>query len=174
MDRFSVVITAQDAERLRRLIATQRRGLLAAAAERLAAKLDGAVIVRTTQVPDDVVTMYTRARIRHLDGDRSADYTLVLPGDAEIGSNRLSVLTPLGSALLGQREGDAVRWPKPDGGPRLRIEAILNQPEAVRGTRRRWPPRSWTLNGPARSVASHWDAGRTARRRLPNRQANVA
>lgn len=165
MDRFAVVITAQDAERLRRLIATQRGRLHTAAVGRLAAKLDGAVIVKTAQVPADVITMYTRVRIRHLDSHRAADHTLVLPDHADLGSNRLSVLTPLGSALIGQREGDEVRWSTPDGVRRLRVGAILYQPEAMRGARRRWPPRHWTVTGPARSVALHWDARQPGRGR---------
>lgn len=174
MERFSVVITEHDADRLRRLIATQRGQPHSELLDRLTAKLDDALIVKATEIPADVITMYTRTRIHHLDGARSADYTVVLPDDTDTEANRISILAPLGSAVIGQREGDEVHWPTPGGGLRLRVEKILNQPEAVRGSQRHWPPQHRMLNGPERSVARVWDSRQLGRKSQPEKPKSVA
>jgi regulator of nucleoside diphosphate kinase len=55
----------------------------------------------------------------------------VFPSDADIEANKISILAPIGTAILGYRAGDLVEWPVPAGMKRLRIEAVLYQPEAA-------------------------------------------
>jgi regulator of nucleoside diphosphate kinase len=74
--------------------------------------------------------MRTLVRIRDLESGLQGDYTLVYPWEADVDSNRVSVLAPLGTALLGYREGDQIEWHMPGGMRRLRVEKILHQPEA--------------------------------------------
>jgi regulator of nucleoside diphosphate kinase len=80
-------------------------------------------------VPWDVVTMNSVVRIRDLDTGEADDYELVYPTYADIERNRISVLAPIGTAILGYRIGDVIQWPVPAGVCRLRIEEILYQPE---------------------------------------------
>ena len=94
----------------------------------LAGELRRAQVVPRSQVPRDVVTMNSTVRVRDLEtGDEEA-YTLVYPHEADMEANRLSVLAPVGAALLGYRAGDVVEWPVPAGVARFRIEEVLSQP----------------------------------------------
>jgi len=71
-------------------------------------------------------------------------YTIVFPVDADIEKKRISVLAPVGTALIGYRAGDIIEWATPGGTRRLQIEKVLFQPEAAGGadarSRRRPPP----------------------------------
>lgn len=87
-------------------------------------EIDEARIVETDDIAADVVTMQSEVRVRDGATGVSRDYKLVAPAQADLAAGRLSVLAPLGTALLGYREGDEVEWQMP-GGPRLvRIEKV--------------------------------------------------
>jgi len=75
------------------------------------------------------VTMNSTVEIRDLAFDETETYTLVYPEQANIHANRLSVLAPLGTAILGCRVGDVVRVKTPSGARRVRVEEISFQPE---------------------------------------------
>jgi regulator of nucleoside diphosphate kinase len=96
----------------------------------LAGELRRARVVPRSEIPPDVVTMNSVVRLRDLESDEEETYTLVYPADADIGQNRLSVLAPVGTALIGYRAGDDVEWPVPAGVRRFRIEEVF-QPQAV-------------------------------------------
>jgi regulator of nucleoside diphosphate kinase len=82
-------------------------------------------------VDDDVVTMNSQVRVRELESDRPQVLTLVYERDADAFGERVSVLTPLGRALLGARVGDVIEWQTRRGPRRVRIEEIAFQPEAA-------------------------------------------
>lgn len=92
--------------------------------------LSDSVVVRPSDVPPSVVTLNSRVRIRTLGTDAERVLTLVT-GQSDLRQGRVSVLTPVGSALLGRREGDVVACDAPAGRVRFRIEAVLYQPEAA-------------------------------------------
>lgn len=94
-------------------------------------ELSRARIVDPKRVPGDVVTMNSRVRFRDLEEECDHVFSLVFPADADISQNRLSILAPVGAALLGYRVGDVVEWPVPSGTKRLRIEELVYQPEAA-------------------------------------------
>jgi regulator of nucleoside diphosphate kinase len=74
------------------------------------------------------------SRVRFVDEGSGveSEITLVFPGQADVESNRISVLAPVGSALLGLSVGDTIDWPLPTGrSRRLRVVAITYQPEAA-------------------------------------------
>jgi regulator of nucleoside diphosphate kinase len=96
----------------------------------LRAELDRARIVEPAQMPADVVTMNSTARLA-LGEARERELTLVYPRDADGRANRVSILSPVGSALLGLRVGDTIAWPAPGGAIDLRVRAITYQPEAA-------------------------------------------
>jgi regulator of nucleoside diphosphate kinase len=67
--------------------------------------------------------------LRDLDTQDVESYTLVYPEQADIANGKLSVLAPIGTAVLGQRVGDVLRWHVPAGRRRLKIEQVVYQPE---------------------------------------------
>lgn len=88
-------------------------------------------LVASPAVPADVVTMYSQVVVAdEAKGDRTT-YAVCYPADAEPSSGFISVLAPMGSALLGLRVGDIARWNGPGGEPHaVRVAEMLFQPEA--------------------------------------------
>jgi regulator of nucleoside diphosphate kinase len=97
----------------------------------LADELRQAAVVAPEEIPADVITMRTRVRLLDLDQGTTVEYTLVYPNDADFSAGKISILAPIGTAMLGYREGDEIDWPVPGGRRRLRVEAVLYQPEAA-------------------------------------------
>jgi regulator of nucleoside diphosphate kinase len=93
-------------------------------------ELDSAQIVRPTEVPPDVITMNSKVRVADLDRGEEMVFTLVYPQDADIQQDKLSILAPIGTALLGYRVGDQVEYEVPAGVTRLEVRELLYQPES--------------------------------------------
>ncbi len=98
--------------------------------EKLQSELDRAVIVPPKEIPPQVVTMNSTVRLVDLDSGEEETYTLVFPEDADLARGRLSILAPIGTAMLGYEVGDLFEWAVPAGKRRMRVEKILYQPEA--------------------------------------------
>jgi regulator of nucleoside diphosphate kinase len=81
-------------------------------------------------VPADVVTMNSEVRLMDLDSGETKVYTLVFPSQAR-SKNAVSVLAPIGTAILGYRVGSVIEWRVPRGVRRLKVLAVLYQPEAA-------------------------------------------
>jgi regulator of nucleoside diphosphate kinase len=94
-------------------------------------ELERALLVEPADVPADVVTMNSKTRIRDLETGEILEYTLVFPRDADIRLNKISILAPIGTALLGYRVGDVIEWTVPGGVRVLKVEAVLYQPESA-------------------------------------------
>jgi regulator of nucleoside diphosphate kinase len=131
MKKRTLIISHVDRERLAALIesarmdARVREDYLTA----LEAELSRARVVPAGEVPPDVVTMNSVIRLRDLDSDETEEYELVYPADADMAHNRISILAPIGTAILGYRLGDVIEWPVPAGLRRLRVAKVLYQPE---------------------------------------------
>jgi regulator of nucleoside diphosphate kinase len=124
-----IVISTLDAARIEALLENMTNQAFPGR-EELEAELSRAELLAPEQIPPNVVTMNSTVTFRMLESDRSFSLTLVYPRDADASGTRLSVLAPVGSALLGLAIGDEIEWPKPGGGVlRVRIEEILYQPE---------------------------------------------
>jgi regulator of nucleoside diphosphate kinase len=107
--------------------------------DNLAQELDAATIVSGEQVPEDVVTLHTRMKLEFPDSRRLTTCQIVLPTELNMSAGRVSVMSPLGTALIGRRVGDDVEYSVRGLPRRVRIEEILYQPEAAerrRGARR--------------------------------------
>ncbi|HET7212837.1 MAG TPA: nucleoside diphosphate kinase regulator [Terriglobia bacterium] len=94
-------------------------------------QLERAEVVAPAEIPADVVTMNSQVRVRDLGSGKVTVYTVVFPPDADFSRNRISILAPIGTALLGLRVGDVVEWKVPAGTRRLKVESVLYQPEAA-------------------------------------------
>jgi regulator of nucleoside diphosphate kinase len=88
------------------------------------------VQVEPADVPHDVVTMNSKVAVTDTESGEKMTYTLVYPSAANISENKLSILAPLGIALLGYRKGDVVEWSVPSGIKKYIIDDITYQPEA--------------------------------------------
>ena len=98
--------------------------------ESLQDELDRANVVEPQKIPPDVVTMNSTVTFKVESSDREFSLTLVYPNDAGDNTSKISILAPVGSALLGLREGDEMSWPKPGGGFLVvRILKVVYQPE---------------------------------------------
>jgi regulator of nucleoside diphosphate kinase len=127
-----IQITAFDQQRLRKLIldaqATEYRK--SEYLDKLKLELERAKIVEPQEVPPTVVTMNSTVSLVDVETGEEETYTLVFPEDADISQGKISVLAPIGTAMLGYEIGDVFEWEVPAGRRRLRIEKILYQPEA--------------------------------------------
>lgn len=125
-------ITPEDMTRLREVVERYLEGTKAAAAEQLELELDRAQLVRQEQIPADIVTMRSRILFEDLDTGRRREASLVYPEEANMEQSRVSILAPVGLALLGLRVGDIIEWPLPNERlGKLRILEVLYQPEAA-------------------------------------------
>ena len=129
----SIQVTHLDARRLRAMIDTlaEERTTHPREVGRLRRELDRAALVSPREADPGLVTMNSRVVVRDLDRDREMTFTLAYPDDADGGDERMSVLAPIGTAVLGYREGSVIEWEMPAGPRRLRIEKVLYQPEAA-------------------------------------------
>lgn len=122
-----IVVTREDYARLVDLLRDRLLGIIAdrRAVRQLAAELQRARIVESGNIPADVVTMNSAFRVTDLDSHESRTYTLVYPHDANIADGKLSILTPMGIAVLGNRVGDHVRKNAPIGSAHLRLDVVM-------------------------------------------------
>ena len=93
-------------------------------------ELEQAEIVLPEDVPSDVVTMNSKVIVCDLNTSEEKTYALVFPKDADINAGALSVLAPVGIALLGSTRGDVIEWQVGHAKRRLKIKEVLYQPEA--------------------------------------------
>lgn len=126
-------ITTHDMHRLKKLIEDIPPRDLRKRAELkdLEAELDRAIVVPDREVPVDVITMNSEALLVDLDSGEELVCKLVFPGQADITRMQVSVLAPVGTAMLGYRRGDTFEWEVPAGRGRFLVRQVLRQPETV-------------------------------------------
>lgn len=99
--------------------------------ESLEVELDRAIIVAADAIPSDLVTMNSKFVYKNVTDNKEQEVTIVYPNDAKSSEGKISILAPLGAALIGLKIGQKISWPFPDGKTReLVIDRILYQPEA--------------------------------------------
>jgi regulator of nucleoside diphosphate kinase len=127
-----LIISRHDKDRLIRLLGSiEPTSEVREELEDLTRELMRGDEVGTDQVPPDVVTMNSTVRVTDVESGSTHVYTIVFPADADYEKGKISILAPLGTALLGYRVGDVVDWHMPRGIRRLRIDEIIYQPEAA-------------------------------------------
>jgi regulator of nucleoside diphosphate kinase len=143
----TIVVTEADLERLNSLLASEFAKAISPVEylDDLRSELQKARIVQPDKVPRHVVTMNSTVTLRDLETGERETYTLVYPNQADIANNRLSVLAPVGTAILGQRVGDEITWRVPSGWRRLKVQRVISQPE-----REGLPDEEPTMSFPAR------------------------
>ncbi|MDD5100382.1 MAG: nucleoside diphosphate kinase regulator [Syntrophales bacterium] len=133
MGNKRIYITKADIKKLRNLIAGVKMSGSKSRADldALEKELNRAKLVDPKRIPEEVITMNSRVRLCDLVSGEELTYTIVYPSDANAEHNKISILAPIGTALLGYRVGDVVEWTVPSGVRSLKIQEVLYQPESV-------------------------------------------
>ncbi|MGV3345032.1 nucleoside diphosphate kinase regulator [Enterobacteriaceae bacterium LUAb1] len=131
MQQSTIIINELDAERLDNLLEKQEYARLPVA-QVLNQELDRATILKPAEIPDNIVTMNSEVEFRNLDTGETWTRKLVYPDQLTDSSTQISIMAPLGAALLGLKTGGSITWQLP-GGETANIEvlALLYQPEAA-------------------------------------------
>lgn len=130
-----IYITEFDKDRLEKLISDE---IFTAAKEEqvfkhLKKELDKAIVVPPQELPENIISMNSKAVI-DLDGEEM-EVSLVFPQESDWEKNKLSIFSPIGTAIIGYKEGDIVEWELPTGEKtEIHIKEVLYQPEAAGDT----------------------------------------
>lgn len=120
-----IVLDAAWSERLEALAAVAMRGPAAELGDRLMHEVARATVLPSAEMPADVVSIGSEVRFRDETTGREQTVTVVLPEDADIARGRVSVLTPIGAALIGLAAGASIGWETREGeARRLRVLAV--------------------------------------------------
>ena len=125
----TILVSWLDMDRLDRMLDAIPSAQLAAR-DALLDELGRAAMAEPWEMPPDVVTMNSRVRFAFDDAEEEVTMTLTYPKDMNGDPDQLSILTPVGTALLGLKVGDTISWERPDGAMfRLSVRGIEYQPE---------------------------------------------
>ena len=132
MSERIIQITELDRKRLIDLILEAQSGEYRKSIylDQLRGELERAQIVTPQEIPGDVITMNSTVALTDLDTGEDETYTLVYPENADTTQGKVSILAPIGTAMLGYRVGDVFEWEVPAGKRRLKVTKIHYQPEA--------------------------------------------
>ncbi|MBX7256304.1 MAG: nucleoside diphosphate kinase regulator [Candidatus Hydrogenedentes bacterium] len=133
MAKRKIYITTQDRARIESLLCELPHSALRGETDHvdLEQELKSARIVEPKKVPPTVVTMRSRVVLSELESGARRELTLVYPNEADVDRGKISVLSPVGKAILGYSTGDTVAWKVPTGVKHFRVEQVLYQPEAA-------------------------------------------
>lgn len=122
-----IFVTDQDFHRLSALV-SQSAGPWAEALEE---ELGRAHVISQKDIPNNVVTMNSKVVFYDEASGKESEVTLVYPSDADLAAGRISILAPVGIALLGLRVGQSIDWKMPNGSVKnLKVQSVTFQPEA--------------------------------------------
>jgi len=125
----SILVSWLDMDRLDRML-DSLPAAQATARDALLDELGRAALAEPWEMPPDVVTMNSRVRFSFDGAEEEVAMTLTYPKDMQGNPDQLSILTPVGTALLGLKTGDTIRWQRPDGAMfELTVRGIEYQPE---------------------------------------------
>ena len=129
MNRKKIIVNSRDYTKLTGLISI-KPGSSDSEYRELSEELKNAVLIEPEKMPPDVITMNSKVRFKDIEESEDYIFSLVYPEDADTSKGKLSILAPIGIALLGYRVGDKVKWKVPVGEKTFLVEEILYQPEA--------------------------------------------
>jgi len=133
MSKKLIYITDDDMKRLKELIMVARE--FGKENEKYLRDLEGELVrgkvVKSQDIRNNIITMNSKIRLRNIDTQEEMIYQLVFPDNADVNQSKISILAPIGTALLGYKAGDIIEWKVPAGLTKLKVEDILYQPEAV-------------------------------------------
>lgn len=128
-----IILNKLDYSRIKNAIADARqyKSISTADAENLMKELNAAQIVEPDKIPGNVVTMNSIVKISFLNTGKQVEFQIVYPNKANMKEKKISVFSPIATALLGYKAGDEIDWIVPAGPTKIRIDEIVYQPEAA-------------------------------------------
>lgn len=130
---MKIILSKLDYSRIHKCIqdARQTNTIGINEAENLLNELKSAKVVEPEEIPANVVTMNSVVRISFPETRKTLKFRIVYPDQANIKENRISIFSPVATALIGYRVSDEIEWIVPSGLTKLRIDEIIYQPEAA-------------------------------------------
>ena len=128
-----IILNSLDYSRIKQSIgdARQLKSISASEAEDLMKELNSAKIVEPQEIPDNVVTMNSIVKISFSDTNKQVEFQIVYPDKANLKNNKISIFSPIATALIGYKVADEIEWLVPAGLTKIRIDEIVYQPEAA-------------------------------------------
>lgn len=128
-----IVINRLDYARIKKCIndAKQFKSISNTEAEKLMKELDSAKIVEPEAIPSNVVTMNSIVKLSFLNNKKQVQFQIVYPNQANLKENKISIFSPIATALIGYKVADEIEWIVPAGLTNIRIDEIIYQPEAA-------------------------------------------
>ena len=128
-----IIINRLDYARIKKCIndAKQFKSISTTEAEKLMKELDSAKIVEPEAIPSNVVTMNSIVRLSFLNNNKQVQFQIVYPNQANFKENKISIFSPIATALIGYKVADEIEWIVPAGLTNIRIDEIIYQPEAA-------------------------------------------
>ncbi|HCY42165.1 MAG TPA: nucleoside diphosphate kinase regulator [Prolixibacteraceae bacterium] len=129
----NLIVNSLDYQRIQRQIkeAMVQKTIDVAEAEKLIKELNSATILTPHEIPADVVTMNSVVKISFADSGKQLEFKIVYPNEANFKEKKVSIFSPVATALIGFRVGDLIEWMVPGGLTKIRIDEIVYQPEAA-------------------------------------------
>ena len=129
----NLIINRLDYTRVKKCITDARRNksISDIEAKELVAELNSAKIVEPQDIPSNLVTMNSIVKLSFLNSNKDVQFRIVYPNEANLKDNRISIFSPIATALIGYKVGDIVEWIVPAGLTQLKIDEIVYQPEAA-------------------------------------------
>jgi regulator of nucleoside diphosphate kinase len=124
MNHTPIYISSDDNAKLRLLLATALYSNSHAAFRKLREELDRAMVIDPAAFPADVVTMNSTVEFEDINTGEIEEYTITFPDNADVDRKRISILAPIGTALIGCRVGDLVKWSTPGGIRHLKVKHV--------------------------------------------------
>lgn len=128
-----IIINRLDYARIKKSIndAKQFRSISNDEAEKLLKELDSAKIVEPEAIPSNVVTMNSIVKLSFHNNNKQIQFQIVYPEQANVKENKISIFSPIATALIGYKVNDEIEWIVPAGLTKIRIDEIIYQPEAA-------------------------------------------
>jgi regulator of nucleoside diphosphate kinase len=130
---MQTIINTLDFSRIQKCIndAKQANSISVVEATNLMKELRLGKLLNPEEIPNDVVTMNSIVKIAFLDSKKTVEIQLVYPDKADLKNNKISIFSPIATALIGYKIGDEIEWCVPAGMTKIRIDEIVFQPEAA-------------------------------------------
>jgi regulator of nucleoside diphosphate kinase len=127
-----LIINSLDYSRIQRCIsdAKQLRSINSADADKLLNELRSAQVLEPEEIPSNVVTMNSIVKLSFLNNKQQTQFQIVYPKNANFKENKISIFSPIATALIGYKVGDQIEWIVPAGPTKIQIDEILYQPES--------------------------------------------
>jgi regulator of nucleoside diphosphate kinase len=128
-----LIVNRLDYARIKKSIsdARQFKSISNIEAEKLMEELDSATIVEPENMPANVVTMNSIVKLSFLNNNKQVQFQIVYPDQANFKENKISIFSPIATALIGYKVSDEIEWIVPAGITNIRIDEIIYQPEAA-------------------------------------------